>query len=130
MSGTFTAQVSHDANHTAIKVRDIHKALHFYSEVIGLPALRSRGPEDNPEAVWLPGLQLVADPGASSGGSLDHIALGIDNIDEVCQRLDDAGFQAETPLEERGPGGSGRPLKVAFYHDPEGNRLEILHYLD
>lgn len=130
MSGTFTAQISLEANHTAIKVRDLQKALHFYSELIGLPVLRSRGPEDNPDAVWLPGLQLVVDPDTKSGGSLDHVALGIVNIEDACQRLDEAGFTAETPLAQRGAGDVGRDLKMAFYYDPEGNRVELLHYLD
>jgi lactoylglutathione lyase len=126
----FIAEVAFDANHTAIKVRDLQKALHFYSELIGLPVLRFRGPEESPDSVWLPGLQLVVDPDAQSGGSLDHVAIGIVNIEEACKRLDDAGFVADTPLQHRGPSDVGRNLMMAFYHDPEGNKVELLHYLD
>jgi catechol 2,3-dioxygenase-like lactoylglutathione lyase family enzyme len=130
MARDFNAEVAFDANHTAIKVRDLKSALRFYSELIGLPVLRFRGPEDNPSAVWLPGLQLVVDPNTSSGGSLDHVALGIINIEDACKRLDDAGFVADTPLQQRTPEDVGRNLKMAFYHDPEGNKVELLHYLD
>ncbi|MEX2426374.1 MAG: VOC family protein [Thermomicrobiaceae bacterium] len=131
MSGTFTAEMQHAANHTAIRVRDLSKALEFYSELIGLPVTRVRGPKDNPESVWVPGLQIMVDPETKQGTNLDHAALGIVNIDEVCKRLDDAGYVAATPLTETEPDDQGgRHLKVAFYHDPEGNKVELLVYLD
>jgi lactoylglutathione lyase len=131
MSGNFSAEVQQAAMHTAIRVADLSKALAFYSDLIGLPVVRVRGPVDNPDSVWLPGLQIVVDPGVKPGTNLDHSALGIMNIEEVCQRLDDAGYQAATPLTETQPDDQGgRHLKMAFYHDPEGNKVEILKYLD
>ena len=131
LSSSFTAEVQHAANHTAIRVRDLSKALEFYSDLIGLPVTRVRGPKDNPDSVWVPGLQIVVDPATTPGTNLDHAALGIVNIDEVCQRLDDAGYQAATPLTEVQPDDQGaRHLKMAFYHDPEGNKVELLVYLD
>lgn len=131
MSDNFAAEVQISANHTAIRVANLTKALRFYSDLMGLPILRVRGPVDNPESVWLPGLQLVVDPGVAAGTNLDHAALGIMNIDEVCKRLDDAGYEAATPLTEIQPDDQGgRHLKMAFYHDPEGNKVEILCYLD
>ncbi len=131
MSDGFSASIQPSATHTAIRVRDINKALEFYSELIGLPVTRVRGPKDNPDSVWVPGLQLVVDPDVKSGTNLDHAALGIRNIDDVCKRLDDAGYKAATPLTEVQPDDQGgRHLKMAFYHDPEGNKVELLVYLD
>jgi catechol 2,3-dioxygenase-like lactoylglutathione lyase family enzyme len=131
MSDSFTADIQLSAMHTAIRVRDMSRALEFYSGLIGLPVKRVRGPEDNPDAVWVPGLQLVSDPEVQPGTNLDHSALGIKNIDEVCKRLDDAGYTAATPLTEVQPDDhGGRHLKMAFYHDPEGNKVELLCYLD
>lgn len=131
MSNGFNAEVQYTANHTAIRVRDLPRALAFYSDLIGLPVTRVRGPEDNPDSVWVPGLQIVVDPETTPGTNLDHAALGIKNIDEVCQRLDDAGYVPATPLTEAQPNDQGgRHLKMAFYHDPEGNKVELLVYLD
>ena len=131
MSETFAAEVQLAANHTAIRVANLDKALEFYSGLIGLPVTRVRGPKDNPDSVWVPGLQIVVDPDVKPGTNLDHSALGIVNIEEVCQRLDDAGYVAATPLTESHPDDQGgRHLKMAFYHDPEGNKVEILCYLD
>ena len=131
MSDGFKANVQFEANHTAIRVRDLDKALAFYSDLLGLPVTRVRGPKDNPDSVWVPGLQIVVDPETQPGTNLDHAALGIHNIEEACKRLDDAGYVAATPLTETQPDDQGaRHLKLAFYHDPEGNKVEILTYLD
>ncbi len=131
MSESFNAEVQLSANHTAIRVADLTKALGFYSDLLGLPVTRVRGPVDNPDSVWLPGLQIVVDPNVTAGSNLDHAALGIMNIDEACKRLDDAGYKAATPLTEVQPDDQGgRHLKMAFYHDPEGNKVEVLCYLD
>jgi lactoylglutathione lyase len=131
MSDNFAAEVQIAANHTAIRVADLEKALGFYRDLLGLPITRVRGPQDNPDSVWLPGLQIVVDPEVKAGSNLDHSALGIINIDDACKRLDDAGFVAATPLTEVQPDDQGgRHLKMAFYHDPEGNKVELLCYLD
>jgi lactoylglutathione lyase len=131
MSDNFAAEVQIAANHTAIRVADLEKALGFYRDLLGLPVTRVRGPHDNPDSVWLPGLQIVVDPEVKAGSNLDHSALGIINIDDACKRLDDAGFVAATPLTEVQPDDQGgRHLKMAFYHDPEGNKVELLCYLD
>lgn len=131
MSESFNAEVQLSANHTAIRVADLTKALGFYSDLLGLPVTRVRGPVDNPDSVWLPGLQIVVDPNVTAGSNLDHAALGIMNIEEACKRLDDAGYKAATPLTEVQPDDQGgRHLKMAFYHDPEGNKVEVLCYLD
>lgn len=131
MSGDFIAEVQLAANHTAIRVADLEKALGFYRDLLGLQIKRVRGPKDNPDSVWLPGLQIVVDPDVQPGSNLDHAAIGITNIEEACKRLDDAGYQAATPLTEVQPDDhGGRHLKMAFYHDPEGNKVELLYYLD
>ena len=128
--GQFTAEVNPSANHTALKVGDLEAAVHFYRDLIGLPFVRAQGPSDRPDAVWLRGLQLIRKQPAEigSGGSLDHIGLGVDNIEAVCRRLDEAGTPTDTALEQRTLS-NGQDVQLAFYRDPEGNRVEILKYL-
>jgi catechol 2,3-dioxygenase-like lactoylglutathione lyase family enzyme len=125
----FRAQPVPATNHTALRVRDMETALRFYNDLIGLPILRTQGPEDAPDSVWLPGLQLVRardDEVFRAGGTLDHLALGFSNIEEVAQRLIDAGYTPEIGPETRErPGGT---VTLAFFRDPDGNRLEILDY--
>lgn len=130
MADAPAARVNAAANHVALRVRDLDAALRFYRDLIGLPVSRVGGPADDPQVVWLPGVQLIRDPEATAapGSTFDHLALGIDNIEEVCARLDAAGFTAETPLQRRSREEVGRELTMAFYRDPEGNRVELLRY--
>jgi lactoylglutathione lyase len=130
MSGSFDLQIKQELNHVALKVTDMKRAVHFYHEVIGLPVTRTRGPEENPDAVWLPGVQLVkGEHGLNPSGTLDHVALGVDNVAELCQRLDAANVKVDRPLTEIA-GSDGKPFALAaFYYDPDGNRLEVFKYV-
>ena len=49
MSGSFQLKTKQELNHVALKVTDMSRAIHFYSEVIGLPVTRTRGPEGDPK---------------------------------------------------------------------------------
>ena len=132
MAEDFDAGVDLSGNHVALKVHDLAGALRFYHELIGLPVERTRGPAEDPSVYWLPGVQLVRAEGSRSSaeGNLDHLALGVRNIEEVCRRLDAAGFVAETPLRRGDRAAVGRDLMMAYYRDPEGNRVELLKYLE
>lgn len=126
----FVARVNHEGLHSAIRVRDLEQALHFYHEIVGLPIERIGGDPSRPGTVWLTGLQLVRTPDAATtpDGKFDHFGIALDNLEEACARLDAAGFVAETPLAARSREEVGRPLHMAFYRDPEGNKFELLRY--
>ena len=131
MSEPFVAQVEAARNHVAIKVKDLDAAVHFYHDLVGLPILMKIGSEDNPRSVFVSGIQLMRqteDPGSSPYGVFDHIGIAVDNIEEVCAHLDAAGCKAETPLERRTLPGVNRDILLAFYRDPDGNRLELFHF--
>lgn len=130
MAGSFVLQAKQELNHVALKVTDMNRSVHFYHEVIGLPVTRTRGPEGNPDAVWLPGVQLVkGDAGLNPSGTLDHVALGVENLEELCAHLDASGVKVDRALSEI-PGPDGKPFALAaFYYDPDGNRLEVFKYL-
>ncbi len=132
MAEEFVAQVEAENLHVCIKVKDFERALAFYHGVIGLPILRRMGTADDPTFYWLPGLQLAKrteDPGATPYGIFDHIGLAVANIAAVCARLDAAGYVAETPLDTRSLPGIDRQVMNAFYRDPDGNRVEFVHWV-
>lgn len=130
MTDSFDAQVIPNIQHVALGTNDINRLLQFYHETIGLPITRTRGPEGDPDAVWLPCVQLVKTRGElQAGGTLDHLAIGIENVQEVCARLDAAGAKVDRPLTEIA-GSDGKPFAfAAFYYDPDGNRVEIFKYI-
>lgn len=130
MSDPFEPQVIENIHHVALRTTDLGRLIHFYHDTIGLPITRTRGPEGDPDAVWLPCVQLVKVSGdAQPGGSLDHLAIGINNVEEVCARLDAAGTKVDRPLSEI-VGSDGKPFAfAAFYYDPDGNRVEIFKHI-
>ncbi len=133
MADGFVARVDPSDNHVALKFKDLDTAVHFYHDVLGLPIIRTMGPADNPRAVFVPGVQLgrqTEDPGPNPYGVFDHVGIAVENIEEVCARLDAAGYRAEVPLNKRVfPELDNRELLMAFYRDPEGNRVELVHWL-
>jgi catechol 2,3-dioxygenase-like lactoylglutathione lyase family enzyme len=126
MSDSFVPQVIENIHHVALRTTDLPRLVHFYHETIGLPITRTRGPEGDPDAVWLPGVQLVKASGElEPSGTLDHLAIGIDNVEELCARLDAAGVKVDRPLAKI-VGTDGVPFAFAgFYYDPDGNRVEV-----
>lgn len=131
MSEPFVAQVEVARNHTALKVKDLDAAVHFYHDLVGLPIIMKIGPADNPRSVFVSGIQLsrqTEDPGSNPYGIFDHVGIAVDNIEEVCAHLEAAGCRAETPLERRTLPGVERDILLAFYRDPDGNKLELFHF--
>ena len=132
MAEPFAARIEAENNHVCIKVTDFDTALHFYRDLVGLPIIRRMGTDEDVTFYWLPGIQLARrEVGAAeaSAGAFDHIGLSVENIAEVCARLDAAGYQAETPLGTRDLPGVERRVMNAFYRDPDGNRVEFVHWV-
>ena len=131
MSEPFVAKVKSERLHTALKVKSLDDSVSFYHGVMGLPILMEVGQPGNPRTIFLPGIQLVrqGDAEITPGGRFDHVGIPMENLEEVCARLDAAGYQAEVPLERRVLEGVNLPILLCFYRDPDGNRLELFRFL-
>lgn len=53
-----------------------------------------------------------------------HLAVSVDNIEQACKRLEDAGYQFQKKLTE------GRMRHIAFVKDPDGYWVEIIRRKD
>jgi lactoylglutathione lyase len=126
-----TAKVSPANNHVALRVKDLERAADFYENVVGLERVRFMGDPARPRTIFFPGVQLVRaeEDDTSVKGVFDHVGLSIDNIEEVCANLAAQGVVFDTPLTERHFAEIGKGLKMAFFRDPEGNRIELVHWL-
>ncbi len=108
-----------DLHHVSINVADLDRSLAFYEGVLGLRRLPR--PPLGSDGAWLDmGGEhqvhlIVGDVPPELG---QHFAFAVDDIDEVCGALTAAGVTVRGPR----PIGSGHQ---AFFHDPDGNRLEI-----
>jgi len=120
--------------HTMIRVGDLDQSIDFYTRVLGMQLLRRKeypagrftlafvgyGNESDHAAI-----ELTHNWDTSSyeqGNAFGHIAIGVDNIYNICDRIRDAGG-----IISREPG----PMKhsatvIAFVKDVDGYAIELI----
>lgn len=120
--------------HTMVRVVDLEKSLHFYTEGLGF-TLVSRN--DYPDGKFTmafvrsshsknePMIELTQNWDTKSyerGNAYGHVAYQVDSIAEVQERLRKHGYDLSW-----GPGltPNGR-RKMAFIDDPDGYEIELL----
>lgn len=114
--------------HTMVRVTDLEQSLKFYCDALGLEVLRKRDvPSGRFTLVFLaaPGdshaqVELTHnwDPEPLSGGrNFGHLAYAVDNIYEVCERLQQHGVTISRPP---------RDGYMAFVRSPDHISIELL----
>ena len=121
--------------HTMVRVSDIDASLNFYCNLLGLQEVRRMdseqgrftlvflaAPEDAETAqeTKAPLVELTYnwDPEEYSGGrNFGHLAYQVDNIYDLCQRLQDGGVTINRPP---------RDGRMAFVRSPDGISIELL----
>jgi len=110
--------------HTMLRVGDLQRAIDFYTKILGMELLRTterpeqkyslafvayNGGNENGEAE----IELTYNHGESSyelGSAYGHVALGVDNVAETCERIKAAGGNV---TREAGPVKGGDTI-IAF----------------
>jgi lactoylglutathione lyase len=120
--------------HTMLRVGDLERSIRFYTEVLGMSLLsRKDYPEGkftlaflgygkNPEHAEI---ELTHNWGVERyelGNAYGHIALGVDDIYKVCDRIRAAGGKI---TREPGPMKHGTTV-IAFLEDPDGYKVELI----
>lgn len=118
--------------HTCIRARDIEASLRFY-ELLGFER-RGRLVFDSAYNVYmgLPGggdtLELTVNVGRTEpydlGDGYNHMALTVDDLDALLERLAGAGVVPEKPPYT--PGGRAEVGRICFVADPDGYRIELI----
>ena len=117
--------------HTMIRVRDIDESKRFFCDLLGLVETRRK---DNEAGKYT--LVFLAEPGEGGdrreleltynwgseevyegGRNFGHLAYRVDNIYEMCQKLQDAGVTINRPP---------RDGYMAFIKSPDGISVELL----
>jgi lactoylglutathione lyase len=113
--------------HAMIRVTDIAKSLNFYQELLGLKLLRKKDYEQGRFSLYYlatddgePEIELTHNWGESeytSGNSFGHLAFSVENIYDLCEKLERSGVAILRPP---------RDGHMAFIKDPSGVSIELL----
>lgn len=123
--------------HVALKVKDLDRSLDFYTKKLGFQEMMRLPKPDGSPGVWLVYLRITDDqylelfpdgegdraPGRDAV-AINHICLGVDDLDSVLQQLDEAGV----PLTVQKKMAADKNWQ-AWIEDPDGNRLELMQMM-
>lgn len=114
--------------HASFLVEDVARSLYFYHDVLGIPVNPNR-PDFPFDGAWLDigpngqQIHLMKLPNPDSeaerpahGGRDKHVALVVENLEQLAEKLDEAGIEFSRSK-------SGRA--AFFCRDPDGNALEF-----
>jgi lactoylglutathione lyase len=117
--------------HTCYRITDIERSVSFY-EKLGFEELRRQPIRDEATNVFmgLPGdgarLELTYNHGHDEpydlGSGYGHIALAVDDLDGVLERLEREDIRPERPPYTVREGGS----RLCFVRDPDDYRIELI----
>ena len=114
--------------HTMVRVSDLDASLHFYCDLLGLKEVRRKDvPAGRFTLIFLATSEKAEaqveltynwDPEEYTGGrNFGHLAYAVDNIYEICTRLQKGGVVINRPPKD------GR---MAFVRSPDGISIELL----
>ena len=120
--------------HTMLRVGDLEKSLHFYTDIMGMKLLRKHDYPEHEFTLAFVGyadekdtavLELTHNWGTDSydlGNAYGHVAIGVDDVYKACDKIKEMGG---TIFREAGPMQGGDTV-IAFVEDPDGYKVELL----
>lgn len=120
--------------HTMLRVRDLDKALHFYTDVLGMKLIRKHDYESGRFTLAFVGygeekdntvLELTHNWDTDDyemGSAFGHIAIAVEDVYDACEKIRQAGGKV---TREPGPMKHGTTV-LAFVEDPDGYKIELL----
>ncbi|MNX12256.1 Lactoylglutathione lyase [compost metagenome] len=117
--------------HTRLKVRDMERAIAFYTQHLGCEVIRRSTSPRGTQLTFLrlPGVEadlelayLPWDPDFQLAEDIFHLAFQVPNMTETLEKMREAGVKI---TEEPSQGSSGM---MAFIEDPDGYEIELLDY--
>ena len=122
--------------HTMLRVGDMQRSIDFYTKTIGMDLLRTTERPDQKYNLAFVGfgggnrngqaeIELTYNYGVSDydlGTAYGHIALGVDDVAETCERIRATGGNI---TREPGPVKGGTTV-IAFVEDPDGYKVELI----
>lgn len=121
--------------HTMLRVADLEKSIHFYTEIMSMKLLRK---SENSEYRYTLAFVGFSDESTGSavielthnwdtdayemGNAFGHLAIGENDIYTRCEAIEAAGGKIV-----RAPGPvAGGTTEIAFVEDPDGYKIELI----
>lgn len=124
--------------YTMVRVQDLDRSLRFYCEALGMQEVRRETFTDAQFTLVFVGypnnsalIELTfnwGDNSYSHGTGYGHIALEVEDIQQVCSHLSGLGVEiirAPGPM-KMAPDETGERETIAFIEDPDGYRIELI----
>ena len=120
--------------HTMLRVCDLHRALDFYTKVLGMKLLRKTDRPDQKYTLAFVGygtnpehaeLELTYNYGVDKydiGTAYGHIAIAVEDAAKACANVKAQGGNV---TREAGPVKGGATV-IAFVSDPDGYKIELI----
>jgi len=120
--------------HTMLRVGNLDESLKFYCDVLGMKLLRKKDYPGGKFTLAFVGygnesdhtvLELTYNWGVEQynlGDAYGHIAIGVDDIYNVCEQIKQRGGKV---VREPGPMKHGSTV-IAFVEDPNGYKVELI----
>ena len=120
--------------HTMLRVHDLDKSLHFYTDLLGMKLLRKKDYPDGKFTLAFVGygdeseqavIELTHNWETKSydlGNGFGHIALGMPDVYKACEAVKAKGGKV---TREPGPMKFGGSV-IAFVEDPDGYKIELI----
>jgi len=117
-----------------LRVGDLQRSIDFYTRVLGMRVLRQSENTEYKYTLAFVGyteesegavIELTYNWGVDKydlGNAYGHIALGVDNVAETCERIRSVGGNV---TREAGPVKGGTTI-IAFVEDPDGYKIELI----
>ncbi len=117
-------------HHIALKptAEQYEETVRFYTQLLGLEIKRSWGDPQRPNLMISCGdnscLEILSsETPAPRGGALDHLAFATTKVDQLIERVREAGY--EIAVEPKDTDAIGAPIHIAFCYGPMGEYLEF-----
>ena len=121
--------------HTAFRVRDLEKSLHFYCDLLGMKQAFDIDRDGKPwiKYIHLGGEQFLelfpepetAEDFSGNKGSYRHMQLEVDNLEQTISEMEARGLPRTGNPPRQGRDGNWQ----YWLTDPDGNRLELMQIM-
>lgn len=121
-------------HHIALKAKGVEafeKLMHFYTQLLGMPVVRTWGEGDNSAAMVAIGggsmMELFANgPEKLPQGAIQHMAFAVEDVDACVKVVREAGYEITIEPKDIVIGSQPPlPARIAFCIGPVGEEIEF-----